>query len=287
MPSLDRKNIKKQLGLVTDAIASYSQKLDSIERFQEILRSVDNLNRATPWADLDISDFFREVGAGMIAAQEELDERTLQGLAEGRSPAGGSVYRIPKVSAEIQFALRSKKGKKFNIVLFGEETEQKEERQHRVSFDIVAAPPPPDLLAHMESLDIDRVFVTDPDDREVVRQRLLAFHKDKAERTEPHWAELLKRIKQLVEAKRWLRVLILKAANGWVCVSPRLKPSPDLEVLYVDRAALFAAIEGIEEELAGPPAMPKRLLPLIKDLVRLAGIQANALAALKKSGGPG
>ena len=285
MTPLDREKIKERLQSVTNAIEQYSQKLDDFERFQKILKRVDKLNRATPWADLDISDFFREVGAGMIEAQEELDERTLEGLTGGRSPAGAAVYRIPKVSAEIQFALRSKKGKKFNIVLFGEETEQREERQHRVSFDIVAAPPPPDLLAQIESLELDRVFETDPDNREAVRQRILAFRNMKKDRTEPVWKERLKRMDQLVKPPKWSRVLIMNAANGWVCVLPRQNPPPDLEVFSVLRDKIFVEFKGIEDELAGPPPMPQRLMPLIRYLVRLATIQKKALDELKKSGG--
>jgi hypothetical protein len=66
-----------------------------------------------------------------------------------------------------------------------------------------------------------------------------------------------------------------------------LKPIPDLEVVHVPRDKPLVEITGIEEELAGPPTMPRRLLPLIRNLVRLAGIQEKALSALKKPGGTG
>ena len=74
MPSIDKKKVDKRLFELTAAIGEYGEDPENGDLFRQILKRVDELSQATPWADFDVSDFFREVGAGMIAAQRQLDD---------------------------------------------------------------------------------------------------------------------------------------------------------------------------------------------------------------------
>lgn len=247
----------------------------AIQQFNALTRLEKGAEPATPGEepeDLDISDFFQSVGQGLVAAQEDLDDRTLNSLRKPRPHAAPAVYRIPKVTAEIQFALRSTKSKKFGILLFREGKEEEAQRQHKVTFDIVAAPPPPDVLALVDQLDLGRVFVTDPGEREIVRQRLkTAAAGDKV----PN-----KKAKRFVTRANFLKTLIFGLDEGWLCVLP-LGDGPNLDILKVFRA------EGVRSEGAtkdDPPALTRRLHDLARILVELSKRQAQGLKDLSSAG---
>jgi hypothetical protein len=53
-----------------------------------------------------------------------------------------SVYRIPKLTAQMKFALTKEKEKGFNIFFFGNETKAQTMHQQSVEFEVVSAPPP-------------------------------------------------------------------------------------------------------------------------------------------------
>lgn len=99
-----------------------------------------------------ISSFFEAVGTGIVVAQRQLDDQSYK-YNEGKplvdsdpqreKPEMPTLFRIPRVSAEIQFNIRSASESGFNILIAQSKEEQEQSVQQKVSFEVVAAPPPP------------------------------------------------------------------------------------------------------------------------------------------------
>lgn len=97
---------------------------------------------------VDVADFFARVSAGLVQAQRNLDDQSANYLkAVAALPhALPSIFRIPKVSAEMKFALDTSQDKGLNILFFKDQTKAEELHQQTVQFDIVSAPPPPNFV---------------------------------------------------------------------------------------------------------------------------------------------
>lgn len=131
-----------------------SAKLERLEaQFVEANAAVRNLLPAVRDAAKDpipfeFGDFFKKVADGFIKAQQNLDAASAQYLtAVSNQPhALPSVFRIPRVSADVKFALEHKDGKSINLLFFKDEDTATTLNQQTVQFEIVSAPPPAGLL---------------------------------------------------------------------------------------------------------------------------------------------
>lgn len=96
----------------------------------------------------EFGDFFKKVADGFIRAQQNLDAASAQYLtAVSKQPhALPSVFRIPRVAADVKFALEHKDGKSINLLFFKDENVSTTLNQQTVQFEIVSAPPPAGLL---------------------------------------------------------------------------------------------------------------------------------------------
>jgi hypothetical protein len=97
----------------------------------------------------DFGEFFKTVGTGLVAAQEQMDAASVEYLKgiSGKSHLLPSVFRIPRVTAEMKFALTKGVKEKFDILIFGKDTLAETMHQQSVHFEVVSAPPPvPGLL---------------------------------------------------------------------------------------------------------------------------------------------
>jgi hypothetical protein len=56
-----------------------------------------------------------------------------------------SVFRIPKVSAELKFAIDEITNKGVNLLIYKDEAQARTLNQQSIQFEIVSIPPPPDL----------------------------------------------------------------------------------------------------------------------------------------------
>jgi hypothetical protein len=252
MPNRERE-IRSQVETVREALDQFARDIDSEAKFKALTDSVNELDGLTEWGSgLDISDFFRNIGLGLTEAQKDLDGLSLAGIKRyvddaASTKAGGTplpvppVYRIPKVSAELQFTLRSKGKNSFNILLFGKEKEEELKRQHKVAFDVVAAPPPPDVLEQFETREsaslvttqrviefessVRQVLVLDLGERERVRAILRAFI-DKFR--DSSGLDAARNSARTMSHKRDLpRILMLRqeSLKQWVCIDPGPKDS--------------------------------------------------------------
>ena len=96
----------------------------------------------------EFGEFFKKVADGFIRAQENQDAASAQYLtAVSNQPhAMPSVFRIPRVAADVKFALEHKEGKSINLLFFKDEDTATTLNQQTVQFEIVSAPPPAGLL---------------------------------------------------------------------------------------------------------------------------------------------
>ena len=120
---------------------------------------------------MKISDFFEDIGAGVVAAQEHLDNQTRAYLENRSDLSVPSLFRIPKASAEIHFSIEEQTSKGFNVMVFKSSDSRQQQQQHKVSFDIVAVPPPPELLQQLGTPKAREVFVLGPRERQEIRDR--------------------------------------------------------------------------------------------------------------------
>jgi hypothetical protein len=112
---------------------------------------------------LDIGDFFGKVSAGVVQAQRNLDDQSADYLKTiaAQPNALPSIFRIPKVSAELKFALDTTNDKGLNLIFFKDQQRAEQLNQQTIQFDIVSAPPPPNFtpppaLANIVRLKSDR-----------------------------------------------------------------------------------------------------------------------------------
>ena len=119
-----------------------------------------------------LEDFFGRVGESLISAQRQLDQRSRQVIAETTDdPAArqlATLYRIPKVSAELKFALQTQGEKGLNVIFFKQGTQSSALNQQSVQFEIAAIPAPPETLDGVAAKSPRLVWVLDGSSRRQV-----------------------------------------------------------------------------------------------------------------------
>jgi hypothetical protein len=239
------------------------------------------LEKMTPGAatPMQLENFFQMVGEGVVAAQHKLDEQSQQYLNTRPDFSQPSVFRIPKVGAEIQFAMESTQTKGFNVFVYGSQDTRQESQQHKVSFDIIAAPPPPDLMQQLETngIQFGQVFVANIDDREKIRKMLLESVSDLGSVTG-------KKIKSLTTDVAFRNILILRGKEHWILLIPGKDGQLEvLDTIYVDHDGKVDV-----SPTAAPKIYPPRYREFFRLLLEFAQDQAKRLKSIegkKFSGG--
>lgn len=99
------------------------------------------------------SSFIQSVGTSLSMAQDSLDSQARESF-KASAGAGGpllpTLYRIPKLSAEVKFAFDKTTEKGLNLLFFSKKDQASEAHQQSIAFDIVATPPPPELLERLK-----------------------------------------------------------------------------------------------------------------------------------------
>lgn len=104
---------------------------------------------ADPAARFDFDAFFGEIADGFVNAQSKLDAASAEYLKQVSTQPHvlPSVFRMPKLNADLKFALEKKEGKAIQLLFFKNESTTTNLNEQSVHFEIVAAPPPVGLLA--------------------------------------------------------------------------------------------------------------------------------------------
>lgn len=276
--------------LAKEDLPPTSEELETVRSaIREASRAVAELERRVPGAEMSIDDFFREIGDGMVAAQQSLDRRSREYLEAGPEHAIPSVYRIPKVQAELSFALESTAKSGFNVLLFGSSKQEQERQQQKISFEIVAAPPPPEVAAQVAGASIGTVVVTNVYQRERLRAGLAAYA---AEHPADHLVALTRAIGRKAElfVQHFERVLVLPGATAallLVLPTPEDDAKLQLHVLYAKREAeaWFPTDPATKANtIPAPLTATARAQPFLRVLDELAGRQATALARGQETG---
>lgn len=105
-----------------------------------------------------IGSFFSDIGKGVVDAQKALDAQSKQYLAELLKEAndknkgkdavitdvpGASMFRIPRVAAELKLSLEKTLDSDWSVVFYSKEEQTKELQQQSLQFEIVSVPIPP------------------------------------------------------------------------------------------------------------------------------------------------
>ena len=119
-----------------------------------------------------IEGFFNAVGSGARKAQEALDLESLEYMKNRQSFAPETMYRIPKVSANLKVGMTVSEDKQINFLVIKSGSETSRTLEQEISFDIVSAPPPPDSLEGFAELPINPIMITSQIERDQIWQRL-------------------------------------------------------------------------------------------------------------------
>jgi hypothetical protein len=97
-----------------------------------------------PSKGVGFAEFLGEISGAMVAAQQRLDGQTESYLAGSSSPLPlPTMFRIPRLAAEMKFALSTESAEGFKLFFQTEESETTRQEQS-LTFEIVAVPPPPE-----------------------------------------------------------------------------------------------------------------------------------------------
>ncbi|MCP4721339.1 MAG: hypothetical protein GY860_17940 [Desulfobacteraceae bacterium] len=124
----------------------------------------------------EFGKFFTAVGDSMVRAQRQMDKKSALYIEETRKDPHilPSIFRIPKISADIKFALQSIEGSKINLLFYSKHKQSQEKHEQSLKFDIISAPPPQEVMdkiinARSETGSLPHInFLTNPDERKSI-----------------------------------------------------------------------------------------------------------------------
>ena len=153
--------------------SQFRSKYDEVATLWEKLRDLTSKSQSG-----DIADFFDAIGSGVIGAQKRLDRASEEyvrsalyvspdGTEDGSSasatlPANASMFRIPRVTAELKCSLETNHDKKLNLIFYSDRNDVRELHQQTISLEVVAVPVPPDYLNQLKT----REQAQEPSDEE-------------------------------------------------------------------------------------------------------------------------
>lgn len=142
-------DLSDSLQAALDKLKTAGNANTALNQLRALRQAVAEAERAIPGAQQGLDAFFGEVSNGMLTAQRHLDQQSARYSAESAAGQEGgmpTLFRIPKASAEFQFAMEESSSQGFNVLILSGERAKKETVHHKVSFDVVAVPPPPEML---------------------------------------------------------------------------------------------------------------------------------------------
>ncbi len=161
--------LQEQLGFLA-VLASNPSDGRFASKFSDVANCWEKLrDQVSKSKSRDIGDFFEAIGSGVIEAQRKLDERSEAYVrsqisvddsdaetiepSQSRLPATASLYRIPRVTAELKCSLETTKEKSLNLVFYSDRNDVREMHQQTIQIEVVAVPVPPDYLHQMKRAD--------------------------------------------------------------------------------------------------------------------------------------
>jgi hypothetical protein len=145
-------NLRQYLLDPKASVAEFRSRLTEVDKARAAIADRLDGRQGAP-----IADFFEAIGNGLVEAQKRLDRSSASyvkgalGAAAGPGGSSGSLalptlFRIPKVSAELKFALEKSGSSGFNVVFYSQRSDVRELHQQTVNIELVSVPLPPDYL---------------------------------------------------------------------------------------------------------------------------------------------
>lgn len=160
-----------QLAVALDTFAAapntpqFKDALDKLSQKWEVVR--DLANKSTT---LSIGDFFKSIGEGVIEAQKKLDQASEEYVRNALRLNGGAkksdddadakndamppvatMFRIPRITAEMKCSFETDSEKKFNVIFYSERNDVRELHQQTVNLEVVSVPVSPDYINYLKS----------------------------------------------------------------------------------------------------------------------------------------
>lgn len=269
MPNI--RELALELGDHAMTCANNQGKKEAVDALKKMRSILAELEKITPGAStpMQIKDFFDSIGTGMVAAQQTLDDQSLDYLKSRPGFTLPSVFRIPKASAEIQFAIETEQEQKFNVIVYGASDSRQQSQQHKVSFDIVSVPPPAEVLAKLEvsALTIQRFLETNPLLRMQIRERV-------SKAADGLGINLKAKVDTFIDENTYPFVLVFRIGDQVALILPQ---KHEADVL-LDAAYLLAENRLRVFPTGAPKGFPPRFKPFFNMLLELSVEQGKQLA---------
>ena len=147
-----------------------------------------------------VGTFLEGMASSMVGIQRRLEAHNTEYLATALSDPAvvPAQFRMPKLSAELHFALEQVSSEGWDILIYEKANEARELHQQTLTAEMVAAPPPPELLERLRAETPQVSLVLAPKQRAQIRRTV--------EQSEPRvQSELL---------DSWARVLIFRGQEA-------------------------------------------------------------------------
>ncbi len=148
MPIVDKGTIDQAKSSL-DQLHAAADEEQAKRALASVRQAIADVESKVPGAARGLETFFESVSRGMIDAQRDLDRRSVEYSGSAAPGALPTAFRIPKANAEFQFGIESSTSRGLNVLILSTEQSQKEMVRHKVSFDVVAVPPPPEVVARI------------------------------------------------------------------------------------------------------------------------------------------
>lgn len=227
---------------------------------------------------VEFGGLMRSIGASLVEAQRGLD-RESERYTGGAFGRGGqaTAYRIPRLKADLKFALEKVKGKEVNLLIYRQSEEAKELHQQAVEFEIAAVPPSADALRWIQQQAPRAEPVLAPAHREDILDKLdktdvLSGPSRVALKEAPDRVVLLRELRPHADA--------LVQTDELVYVVYVQEPSEDQRRLGAWTLTIPASGEPSAQKIRTLGRIGENLVPLHKEISTFADRQAAFLAAL-------
>lgn len=160
------------LGLTADEVKALWAPI--AKAFGELAAEVPGASASGADADsVRFGDFLSMAGNSLVAAQDELDEQSKRYLQrnQGREHIHPSVFRIPKLKAEIKFALEKESERGFNLLFYKGKDQETTRHQQGMSFEVISVPPSPETLNTLRTERPQVDFILAPSARRALLER--------------------------------------------------------------------------------------------------------------------
>lgn len=289
-----QKKRKKNLQRDRDLIDAYLKGLDG-DKPGTAVTTKDRAAAETDEGAFSIQEFFKIIGEGARAAQESLDHQSETYIRNRPSFAPETMFRLPKVSANLRLGMKQTKSKEIDFFVFARSGEDSQTIEQEISFEVVAAPPPPDALEMSADLPLGQIVASSVVDRETAITRLKSERARQKRITKKEGVsptavtaaeEYVVAAGKMLERDRFRHVLVLQGAGKYVLVfippEPERDPQrPDVDVRILTLPKEAGSVTPVET--IHLPRTDARMRPLLEVLATPADRQAEILSQLNRT----